>query len=278
MNAITCQRAAGFTLVELVVTILIAGIMATGVVSYIAASVDGFAAAGNRNKLASAGRTAVDRLTLELHNAVPNSVRVTAATPAGDQCLEFIPFSGASSYLDAPFTGAGDDRFEAINFNPVLPEAPGTDLYAVVYPVNTADLYDGASPGPVAPIDHITDPDEMDGQVSVVLDAAHRFRRRSPVQRFYVAHTPVSFCVVGEQLFRYQGYGFLPSQPVPGELPDSAPRRALIGQRIDNSGLTAFSVTEATLRRNAIISMAFNVTDQGDIFRLKHEVLMRNVP
>ncbi|MEX0739310.1 MAG: prepilin-type N-terminal cleavage/methylation domain-containing protein [Pseudohongiella sp.] len=278
-SRITTQR--GFTIIEIVVTILVSSILAVGIVGYIGDAIEGFAASGNRNKLATNGRVVVDRIAMELHNAVPNSVRVTTAQAGGDQCLEFMPFFGATSYIDAPFTGGGGTEFDAIDFNPELILASPADVHAVIYPINTQGLYDGGSPGPRALVDEIEDTGGADGKVTITLDATHRFSRRSPVQRFYVADEPVSFCVVGQQLFRYQAYDFQSTQCTPSTpacLPTTAPDRQLISQSIDNTGLSAFEIIPGTLRRNAIVSMDFNFTEVGDVVRLKHEVLMRNVP
>lgn len=276
---VTAQR--GFTIIEIVITLLISAILAVGIVGYIGEAVEGFAASGNRNKLATSGRNVVDRIALELHNAVPNSLRVSTAQGTGDQCLEFIPFIGASNYRDAPFTGSGASQFEAIDFNPELTLASPAGRYAIIYPINTQSVYAGGSPGPRALIDEIEDTGGNDGIVTVRLDATHRYSRRSPVERFYVADQPVSFCVEGGQLFRYQSYGFQTTQCTPDTascLPETAPDRTLISRSIDNSSLTAFEILAATLRRNAIVAIDLNFTESGDVVRIKHEVLMRNVP
>ncbi|WP_237132966.1 prepilin-type N-terminal cleavage/methylation domain-containing protein [Pseudohongiella sp. O18] len=271
----------GFTLIELVITLVVSAILAIGIVGYIGDAVEGFSAAGNRNKLATSGRSVIDRLTLEMHNAVPNSIRASTAQGTGDQCLEFVPFIGASSYRDAPFTGSGAAEFEAIDFNPALTLASPAGRYAVIYPISTQALYDGGSPGPRALIDEIEDTGGNDGIVTVRLDAPHRFSRRSPVDRFYVAEQPVSFCVEGGRLFRYENYGFQSSQCTPDTvscLPETAPDRTLISLSIDNATLTAFEIMPETLRRNAIIAIDLNFSDSGDDVRIKHEVLTRNVP
>lgn len=280
-HAAALGRQRGFTLIEIVITIVVSAIIAVGIVNYIGDSVEGFAASSNRNKLASAGRTVVDRIALELHNAVPNSVRVTTAQPGGDQCLEFIPFAGASSYRDAPFTGSGDDIFEAVDFNPVLTYPSPAGVYAVIYPISTDALYEFANPGPMALIDEVEDTGGADGVVTITLDAAHRFSRRSPVDRFYIAETPVSFCIVGNRLFRYQDYDIQETQCTPSTpscLASTAPDRALISDNLSNAGRTGFAVLEPTLRRNAIIGLDLSFTSEGDVVDLKHEVLMRNVP
>lgn len=294
------QRAGGFTLVEMVVSIVIAAILAAGVVSYIGDSVEGYAASASRNKLASAGRTVLDRLALELHNAVPNSVRTTLAGPDGDQCIEFIPFVGATTYIDPSFTGSGGSVFEMVDMNPVLHRESPAELYAVIYPIDTAALYAFASPGPIALIDKLRDrfddtlvpdvctddpivaPGLVEGVTTVCLDASYRFARRSPVQRIYIAEQPVSFCVVDENIYRYEDYGFQATQcdpTTPACLPTTAADgRHLVTNNIDNTGLQAFSVVEADLRRNAIIALDMNFSERGDQVQLQHEILQRNVP
>lgn len=310
----------GFTIIEMVVTIVVAAIMAMGIVSFIGDSAEGFAASANRNRLASSGRTVIDRLALELHNAVPNSIRVTTAVqPGGNQCLELVPFLGVTTYLNPSFTGGGSSRFEVIDFNPSLRMEDASDLdednvYAVIYPIDTDELYAGLStsgPGPIVevgklrdtydndpspPADVCTDalvdmdPDEVGRTTVCLADGADvdtdpddfRFDRRSPVQRFYLATNPVSFCVVDDKIYRYGNYGFHADQCDSGTiacLPDNAvDGRDLITDRLDNDTLDAFSLIEPSLRRNAIISLNLNFTDQGDVVTLKHEVLMRNVP
>ena len=275
------RRANGFTIIEIVVTLLVSSILAIGIVQYIGDSVTGFISTGNRNKLASSGRVVVDRIAMELHNAIPNSLRVTAAQAGGDQCLEFIPFSGASSYVDAPFTGGGGTVIDAIDFNPFLALGSPAGVYAVIYPINTQALYDANNPGPLKLVDSIVDTGGADGKVTVTLDSSHRFSRRSPVNRLYVAGQPVSFCLSGGNVFRYQNYGFRSAQCTPATptcLPTAAPDRTLISQSLDNAGLTGFSLMAATLRRNAILSMDLQFIELTDTVRLKHEVLMRNVP
>lgn len=281
MPHLIMRRAKGFTLIELVVTILISSILAVGVVSYIGDAVNGFVSSGSRNKLASSGRIVVDRLAMELHNSLPNSVRVNTQSGNGNQCMEFIPFSGATTYLNAPFSTPGS-TISAVGFNPSVILSSPANVYAVIYPINTNDLYLAADPGPLSAVDAISSAGS--GKINMTLVGTHRFTRRSPVDRLYLVSQPVSFCIVEDKLFRYENYGFNANQclPVgqsgPCDLPSVSPNRALVSDRIDNSTLTAFTVLNQNLRRNALVGLDFNFADQFDVIRMKHEVLLRNVP
>ena len=109
-------RARGFTLIELVVVITVMGILSIGAVSFITDASDGYANTVRRTELGSTMRLAAERVTRELRNALPNSVRVSG------NCLEFIPVEGGSTYLNLPVSIAsthvrcrradrcGDDR------------------------------------------------------------------------------------------------------------------------------------------------------------------------
>ena len=130
-------------------------------------------------------------------------------------------------------------------------------------------------------------------RTTVTLVKSHRFRRRSPTQRFFVVEDPVSFCVVGDKLYRYSNYGFYTSQVSQEEesgvcevasnqtcLPNynSAPYKTLITDSIDNTGMTAFTVGSQTLTRNSLVEIELNFVADGESITLNHEVLTRSVP
>lgn len=291
----------GFTIVEMIASIVIAAILSIGVVEYIGDAVEGVDSTANRNQLASSGRTAITRLAMELHNALPNSIRVRYVS-ANDQCIEFIPVLGSTSYINPPFTAMGDDVFNVVQFEPDL---NGTSAgYAVIYPSNTAELYDGnngtSSGWPNfltrGPIEEITSIASGGTNISTItLSKDHRFSRRSPNDRFYVVSDPVSYCVKTDKLYRYTNYGFYDLQSSTEEqvsvcevssdqacLPNysAAPDKMLITNSIDNATatITAFSVTAQALNRNALINIDLNFSSNGEVVRLNHEVLSRNVP
>jgi len=300
MSKLFKQKQAGFTIIEMVVTIVISSILAVGIVSFIGDSVDSLTTTTNRNKIAASGRIALDRMASELQNALPKSIRVTTADPVtGDQCLEFIPVRGSSTYINPPFSSAAT-TFDVIE---VTSEYGLTGGYAVIYPQRQNRVYDGdngastlwpnfsANRRPIQGIASIAASASPD-QSTVTLTKPHRFRRRSRNERFFIVVDPVSFCVVGQNLYRYANYGFYTSQVTVEEgsacafvsnqrcLPNyaAAPNKMLITNDLDNAGMTAFAVSAQTLRRNSLVSIQFNFTANNDSVVLNHEVLARGVP
>ncbi|NKB33374.1 MAG: prepilin-type N-terminal cleavage/methylation domain-containing protein [Pseudomonadales bacterium] len=301
-------KSTGFSIIEMIVAIVVSSIIAIGIVDFIGRSAEGVSSTANRNQLATTGRTAVDRLAMEIHNALPKSFRATTATAGGDQCLEFIPTHAATNYVNPSFRSGGSSSFDIVDIyfaGLVVHPTTTPPKYAVIYPNRLSRLYDGdngASTGwpnfptnrrPIQEISSIADNASVTGQSTVTLVTSHRFRRRSPTRRFFVVEDPISYCVVGDKLYRYTNYGFFATQVTQEEesgvcekasdetcLPNfaAAPDKMLITDNIDNTGLTAFTIGTQTLTRNSLVAIELNFTSDGDTVTLNHEVLTRSVP
>lgn len=291
----------GFSLIEIVVVIIVMGIIAVGLTDFITNSASGYVSSANRNQVSSAGRIVIDRIAMELHNALPNSVRTSTSLTAtdeangfgyeNDQCIEFIPIMAATTYINPVFrpAAASAASFQVINLIPV--QVGETGRYAVIYPNNSNQLYQDSfsNTEPIVAVT-IADANDLDGINELTPDAAHRFRRRSPVERLFITTDPISFCVSGNKLFRYANYGFASTQLVPEGpagsciaatcLPATTPDRVLITDQIDNSVLTgpAFDFLDVTRRRNGVIQMELNFSQNGETVRLNHEVLQQATP
>ena len=257
---------AGFSLVELVVVILVLGILAAGSVTYIRHASLGYASALDRSELASNARLALGRLERELRNALPGSLR------SNGQCIEFVEADAGGSYLQLP-VGSSEDHAVSV---PLIGNIGGDSLRMAVFPVQVADIYALASPGPVSPAVTLEPPD-AEGKVRVNFAAPHAFPEHSPTSRFYLISQPVSYCVHEGRLWRFSDYGFMNSQPAPTSLPANMPQRGLVGTglQLDNP---PFEVEAASLTRNAVVSIDLMFASGDDRLRIRHSVQVRNVP
>lgn len=253
----------GFTLVELITVMVILGILSIGTVRFITDSSSGFASTISRTELAGDARFAVERLGRALRDALPGSVRVNGT------CLEFIPVVAGSTYVTLPVATPATE-FRAVPVAP-LPLPPGARV--AVYP--SGAVYQLSSIAIVSPTVSVSAPN-ADNEVTVTMAAAHRFPAESPSNRFFLVTEPVSYCVDGDALWRYQGYGFAAVQPTPAGLPAALPDRALITQSV--SSPAPFSVAAATLTRNAVVDIDLSFERGGDSVALQHLVQVRNVP
>ncbi|WP_421867641.1 prepilin-type N-terminal cleavage/methylation domain-containing protein [Motiliproteus sp.] len=264
----------GFTLVELVVVIVVMAVLGVGVSQFIVNTSDSYVSTALRDRQGSAARAVVERISRELRNALPNSVRVSA----DQQCLEFVPVLGGSIYTRIPLTSASSS-FSSIPFSSGA--APSIGRVAV-YPINTASVYNLATTS--AAMSSIS-PDVSSSQsaledtveIDVQLSRAHRFPLESPSQRWFMVDDPVSFCFSGTQLFRYRDYDYLTSQPSPGGFGsgnEQTPKRALLA----NGASGSFVVIPATLQRNALVQMNLDLRERGEGVSIVHEVQLRNAP
>jgi MSHA biogenesis protein MshO len=257
------KAAAGFTLVELITVIVILGILALGTVSFISDSSRGFASTVARTELAGDARFLVERLSRELRNALPGSLRVSGG------CLEFLPIVAASRYVTLPVATAAAS-FRSVPVEP-LPLPAGVRV--AVYP--DAAGYALANPGPVSPPVSVSAADAAN-EVTVAFAAPHAFATPSPTERYYLVSDPVSYCVDAGALYRYSGYGFMATQPDAATLPASLPGRSLVAETV--AATTPFAVTGATLTRNAVVALDLALTRAGDTVGVEHLVQVRNVP
>ena len=253
----------GFNLIELVVTITVIGIIMAGTLIYISNSMSAYTATTRRDQLTSLGRTAVEKVARELRTALPNSLRVS------NNCIEFFPTLGGSAYLSLPVTSAGTS-FTAVDFT--LTSYTG-NAYVVVYPYNTTALYAAADPGPLAGYAGKSGTPST----TITLNASHQFVREAPRRRFYVTATPVSYCIVGTDLRRYDSYGIHAVQSAP----PAGGNSSLLAQNIQSvdgtAMVTPFTYAPGTLRRSGVVSLDFRFLIDGERINLAHEVHVHNV-
>ena len=261
----------GFTLVELVAVIVLLGLTSIGLVKFIAGSAEAYNEVNRRNEIAQIGRFAIERVSRELRNALPGSIRIR------NQCIEFVPVQAASIYSRLPIVGlnAPADNFTVINF-----ALTGNITRAAVYPLTSADVYSNNQH--ILPIEFSSA--TVNGS-AVTFDfslPAQQFAEASPGQRIYFIDQPVSFCVLasgsGARLFRYDNYGYSDIQaspPLAGEL------LAEFIQLIDEDPVEPFTYFSGTLQRNGIVYLDFRFLARGtnnEWVRFNHSVSLRGSP
>lgn len=95
----TRRAAAGFTLVELIVVMVVAGVLAATLTVFLRPAIDGYLTSRERATLQAEAEITLATMVREVRRAVPNSIR----TP-GNQCVELLPASGGGRYRSGPDT------------------------------------------------------------------------------------------------------------------------------------------------------------------------------
>lgn len=260
----------GYSLVELVIVIALIGIIGVGLFSIFTTSIRQYVEASQRAELTASARLAVERLSRELRNALPNSVRVSS----DGNCIEFRPVQTAVAYVDIPTAGASTSLTAA----PMT--LPSGSWSVAIMPLLTgdgsnSDMY-GPAPLATVGIASISAPD-VNNVVTVTFTAAKQFPRSSPSRRLFVIGQPVSFCITaGNQLRRYNSYASTVIQPDLATLSGGN----LLAENLlpGDSSAPVFQYSTGTLERNAVLSAQLQLRAGTDTVRYAHEVLIRNVP
>lgn len=267
----TRRRAAGFTLIEAIIAMVLTGIVGAVAAVFLKKPVDAYGDSARRAELTDMADTALRRMVRDLRLALPNSVRTT--TSGSNAYLEFLLTSGGGRYRAQPTSGgtgdpldfdAADASFDVIGAAP----ACGTGQYVAIFnlgpAVSGADAYAG---------DNIAACSGVSGSV-VSLAAAFRFPFESPGHRFQVVDTPVTYEYVAAagELRRHWGYGISASQATP----PTGGSSALLAQ---NLTAAAFEYSALVLAQRAgAVALSLSITRSGETIRLTHQAHVSNIP
>ncbi len=260
----------GFTLIELIIVILLIGILAISLSRITSNSVYSYIDAKDRNSLSQSARWITERISREVREALPQSIR--ASNTGNIHCVEFMNIINASTSLDLAASG-NISSFNAVRFD--LGFSSG--LLVAIMPIDAFSLYSITGVlGNVASITHTSN------QSLITLTTPTTFNRRSPQNRFYLLNTPVSFCLNNNtgQFNRYSGYTINNVQ----QFPPTGGNNQLMGENYSANG-NVFTYQPGTLSRAALLqfnlrlqSRTRNLAGNAESFEVFHEVHIRNVP
>lgn len=263
------DRSTGFTLVEMIVSIVIAGILVSMVAMFGRGQIDAYIDVSNRAQLADEADTALRRIGRDLQSALPNSVR-----QSGDY-LEFVPIrdagryradvdnAGAGNFLD--FTSTTDNSFDVLG--PAVTVAAGDQLVIFNLGQTGSDVYAGTSRRAIS---------TGAGSVSSLqytLGGLGQFPLASPQNRFQIVGGPVTYqCnVAGGNILRHSGYAFASSQP-------TAFGGAMSAVLVGDVTACSFSYLPAVLQRNGLVVLRLTLTRNGESVQLLHQIDVLNTP
>lgn len=261
------MRARGFTLIEMIISITLLGIVGLFIGEVIRQSLVLYSDVEARSSLTQQGRFVTERLRRELREAVPNSV-VSNTT---GRCIEFFPIVNSGIYMELP-TAAASSSFRAL---PFLESGVDGDR-VTIYPASNVQLRGAINTanGQVAILgsDVNFTPSSTATMIDLQLEQAVQFGNSSPANRFYIYSEPVAFCLVGNELLRYTGYA-LNRNLEPGD--------ATLGTGVlivDNVLNATFAVEQAQLQRNGLVKLEVTLTDNGESIRFDDDALIYNTP
>ncbi|MEM7363990.1 MAG: type II secretion system protein [Pseudomonadota bacterium] len=262
------SRVRGFTLIEVITTMIVLSILAVGITSFLGRTVGGYVDSADRSRMAAALVVAAEKIARDLRHALPNSIRIGGPS---DNCVEFVPVLQGGFYTGIP-TGTAAGTMTAMS-----PGNPSPIVGRIaVYPVSTSDIYSPTDAAPSPVTNAVASVPTGTGEITITLGATHQFDNESPGTRFYVIDEPVTYCqpAGSDRIYRYRNYGFNATAVLP---PSGATVEVLITEA-DTASLLDFEYTDASLTRNAIVSFRLQARVDQETMPLNQEVRIRNVP
>jgi MSHA biogenesis protein MshO len=282
----------GFTLIELVITLVISTIVVAFVSLFISGPVQGFVDQARRVRLVDGADAALERIGRDIRRSLPNSVRTTSS-PGGVTALEVLSTVDGARYRARP-PGAdnqvldfatADVSFNTLGpFTQVVKPFISSSHYLAVYNVGVpgADAYELAN---VITPDGTTitiAADSVPGEDRVTLapPSPFRFAYPSPTQRVFLVDGPITYLcdtTLGT-LMRYEGYDIQASQAVVathGGLLSVGATASLMATQVTGC---SFGYTPGTAERAGLVSLQIVVSAQGETVSLLSQVHVDNVP
>ncbi|HEX5055529.1 MAG TPA: prepilin-type N-terminal cleavage/methylation domain-containing protein [Gammaproteobacteria bacterium] len=266
----------GFTLVELVTVVVLIGILAALGGFMILTPFTSFTDQARRAELTDIADNALQRITREVRQALPNSVR----TGPGGTALEFLNTIAGGRYrarVDTP----GNTGDPLVNCNPgetfdALGGGIGSSAIGkmlVIYNTGTTaadfNAYRGNNTATITNV--VGDLVTCDsGNFSFTIPP-------SSLQRFFVVDTPISYVCSGGSLWRYQNYAIDQNQPVPaGGLDIGGVLPSLLADQISFCEFSYSANVEGG--RYGLLTMRITVTAAGESVALLYQAHVANIP
>jgi MSHA biogenesis protein MshO len=304
----------GFTLVELVITMVLAAILFIVVSVFITKPISAYTSVARRASLVDAADMTLRRMSRDIQSAVPNSVRVKTVGIGNQTAVEMVNVvegmryrgSVAGPYLDftQPITNfhvVGQFQFSLANptctanncrlvvYNtgantggaiPADNPSPGANVYSTA----AAPACAGCNPPPgsvtISPVGTSVTLTNPGSEGNILMGSAVQFALPSPRQRIDIIDTPITYlCDTNsnqQKITRYSNYIITPVQPTDSTI---APLNgATAAQLTSNVTACRFTYSPGTSSRNGVISMSITLTNGGETITLMRQVGVNNTP
>jgi MSHA biogenesis protein MshO len=259
------NRQRGFTLVEMIMAIVITGIVAGMVAVFIARPVQGYVDSVRRAGLTDLADLALKRMSLEIRNAVPNTIPPIS----GSSSVQFLPSSGGGRYCSdiAPdscvnrLTTASGSSFDVLG---PMPTAKKDDQIVIFNTGQSGlDVYESPNGncGNIN-VDPVAKTLTYDTKAFPILPEYHRFS-------IAPSSGPVRFGCTATQLQRTVGVatfcGITPTALAPTVLASA------------DSVDCHFSYTPVS-KDHGLLSLKLTLTNSGESVTLMQQIHVNNLP
>ena len=232
------MKVRGFTLVEMVLTMVVGAILVLGIAGFVELGSKGYSDTVARQRLQTQAKFVLEKMTREIRHAVPNSFDVSSS--AGQQCLSFYPIVYSGFYA---LSGSDNKTISFIVGNTPAPSS-FDGLRMIINPSRQTDFAVGQNTN-----------FPLSGS-NTTFTLSSPLPSQSVAQRQFIYKDLVSYCLdFSAQSVTRNGI----------QVADSV-----------NSG--EFSYAQPTLQRGGVVYLALTFAQNGESSHFDIDVQVLNVP
>jgi MSHA biogenesis protein MshO len=253
------QHAAGFTLIELIMVILILGIIGMMGGEMISTTFKGFSDTDARMELFEEGKLALIRMAREIHHMIPNAISNTGTTVS----FGLINVNALNSGIFGRYVPVDDDTITDLS-NITLANGSLISIYntrwADFTSVGNRKIYSTTAAGSSMNLN------------KVIIDG------HSVTKRFYPVKKAVRYFLNGSVLYRAETDVTLATDFATGLsniTPTSTPPAYPL---LSHIAALSFNYVPASFTRNALLRVNFTLDNKGNSLDFHKEIQVRNVP
>jgi MSHA biogenesis protein MshO len=262
----------GFTLIELVMTIVILGIVSAMVAVFLLKPIQGYFDTTRRARLVDTADFALRRIARDLATAVPNSVRSN-----GTLYMELLQSRSGGRYCNA--TDCGNPLLDAdTTFSVIGPAVIVANLDSVVIgnlPNSGCNAYVTASNLNLRPLNFVVSPTTT----IQFTGAAFSSSCAEITKRFEIVMGPVSYACdsATSTLWRYSGYAITFVQPAPIATLDGL--AGVVKAALATNVICAGTSLDASTVGEGLVELSIKLQDSsGESVTLYRQVKVDNTP
>lgn len=232
------MRCRGFTLIEMILTIIVGSILVLGIAGFVELGSRGYVDTVSRQRIQTQAQFVLEKMTRELRHAVPNSIAISV-DDAAQQCIAFYPIVYSGFYaLDE----ADDKKLSFIVGNVANSSASLNfdGLKMIINPSNQNEFSAGIA---------------LSGtQTTIVLSSP--LASQSVAQRFYMYRNKVEYCL------NFSAHTMTRN----------------LTQVADSLANGAFAYAPPTLQRGGVVHLSLGLAQNGEASHFEQDVQVLNVP
>jgi MSHA biogenesis protein MshO len=297
-------RSTGFTLLEMVITIVILGVIGATFGVFIVPAMNAHQAMQNRAALIDSAEIALRRMARDIRIALPNSVRISSTVDGfavemiptldgGRYCIAGLAnCSGATQELDL---SAADTDFDILGcFNRYITTALPATVRVVIGDASGQVYTAAGSPAVMTPSGTSVTLSTVNGggvgagtcgqssggnfsfRHHIALSAGHQFVNASGRERVFIVDKPVTYVCnkTAKTLTRYSNYPITSVAPTPLSPPSGAGiSTALVTDKVTDCSVISDS---AYVQTNGYVKLTITLTNGGEDVKLFDQVQIDN--